>query len=73
MTLIDKTTRCFVLPRAPAFPLFDKRLRRALRLDENPPSRAALSVKTTRGGAVKYELVALPIYLAWRARELAGP
>ena len=51
--------------------MFDKRLRRALRLDENPPSRAMLSVKTTQGDAVKYELVALPIYLAWRARDLA--
>lgn len=51
--------------------MFDKRFRRALRLDENPPSRAMLSVKTTQGDAVKYELVALPIYLAWRARDLA--
>ena len=50
--------------------MFDKRLRRALRLDENPPSRAKLAVKTTQGDAVKYELVGLPIYLAWRAREL---
>ena len=52
--------------------MFDKRLRRALRLDENPPSRAEVSVTTTQGDAVKYELVGLPIYLAARARELVG-
>jgi predicted AAA+ superfamily ATPase len=50
--------------------MFDKRLQRALRLDENPPSRMAIAVTTTQGDAVKYELVGLPIYLAGRAREL---
>lgn len=52
--------------------MFDKRLRRALRLDENSASRVDLDVKTTQGDRVKYELVGLPIYLAWRARELIG-
>jgi uncharacterized protein len=50
--------------------MFDKRLKLAVRLDENPPSRMTADVKTTQGDAVRYELLGLPIYLAWRAREL---
>lgn len=50
--------------------MFDKRLRLALRLDENPPSRMQVAVKTTQGDAVSYELLSLPIYLAWRAPTL---
>lgn len=50
--------------------MFDKRLETALRLDENPPSRTPVSVKTTQGNPAHYELIGLPIYLAGRAREL---
>jgi predicted AAA+ superfamily ATPase len=52
--------------------MFDKRLRMALRLDENPPSRMRIALKTTQGDAVSYELLGLPIYLASRAVELAS-
>lgn len=50
--------------------MFDKRLDVALRLDENPPSRVKLDVRTTQSDRVSYTLVGLPIYLAWKAREV---
>jgi predicted AAA+ superfamily ATPase len=50
--------------------MFDKRLSLALRLDENPPSLMNIAVKTTQGDNVKYRLLGLPLYLAWRAAEL---
>lgn len=53
--------------------MFDKHLTVALRLDENPPSKMRVAVKTTQGDAVDYDLVALPIYLAERAVEILEP
>lgn len=45
--------------------MFDKPLRLAVRLDNNPPSRQHMDVRTTQGDSVKYELVNLPHYLGW--------
>lgn len=50
--------------------MFDKRLDLAVRFDDNPPSLSTVNVKTTQGDAVRYRLLALPHYLAWRASEL---
>ncbi len=52
--------------------MFDKKLRLALRIDENPPSLATIDVATTQGDPVRYRLLGLPIYLAWRAIEAAA-
>jgi hypothetical protein len=41
-------------------------------LDENLLSLAAIEVTTTQGDPVRYRLLALPLYLAWRAIELAA-
>jgi len=49
--------------------MFDKGLSLA-RLDENPPSVMKVDVKTTQGDRVRYRLLGLPIYLAFRAPEL---
>jgi len=43
-----------------------------LRIDENPPSLATIDVTTTQGDPVRYRLLGLPIYLAWRAIESAA-
>lgn len=51
--------------------MFDKKLRLAVRIDENPPSIATIDVTTTQGDPVRYRLLGLPIYLAWRTTELA--
>jgi len=51
--------------------MFDKKLPLAVRIDENPPSSMAVAVKTTLGNPVRYRLLGLPAYLAWRAAELA--
>ena len=50
--------------------VFDKRLEVALRVDENPPSITTLEVTTTQGDDVRYVLLSVPGYLAWRAIEL---
>lgn len=52
--------------------MFDKKLRLAVRIDENPPSLATVDVTTTQGDPVRYRLLGLPIYLAWRAIEAAA-
>ena len=52
--------------------MFDKKLRLAVRIDENPPSLASISVTTTQGNPVRYRLLSLPIYLAWRAIDAAS-
>ncbi len=52
--------------------MFDKGLSVAVRIDENPPSIAHVRVTTTQGDAVRYRLLGLPIYLAWRAADLAA-
>jgi predicted AAA+ superfamily ATPase len=52
--------------------MFDKKLRFAIRIDENPPSLATISVTTTQGNPVRYRLLSLPIYLAWRAVDVAA-
>lgn len=52
--------------------MFDKKLRFAIRVDENPPSLATINVATTQGDSVRYRLLSLPIYLAWRATEAAA-
>jgi hypothetical protein len=50
--------------------MFDKRLSLAVRLDENPPSEFNVAVRTTQGDPVFYRLLGVPIYLAYRLREL---
>ncbi len=40
-----------------------KKLRRALRLDANPPSVQDLDVRTTTSESVKYRLMSLPLYM----------
>jgi uncharacterized protein len=52
--------------------MFDKKLRFAIRIDDNPPSVATIDVATTQGDHVRYRLLGLPIYLAWRAAELGA-
>lgn len=52
--------------------MFDKKLRFAVRIDENPPSLAPIRVTTTQGDPVRYRLLGLPIYLAWRAIDAAA-
>jgi hypothetical protein len=52
--------------------MFDKKLQLAVRIDENPPSLATIDVTTTQGDPVRYRLLGLPIYLAWRAIEAAA-
>jgi hypothetical protein len=52
--------------------MFDKELRFAVRIDENPPSLAPIRVTTTQGDPVRYRLLGLPIYLAWRAIDAAA-
>jgi predicted AAA+ superfamily ATPase len=52
--------------------MFDKKLRRAVRIDENPPSLTTIDLTTTQGDPVRYRLLSLPIYLAWRAIEAAS-
>jgi predicted AAA+ superfamily ATPase len=50
--------------------MFDKRLELAVRLDENPPSDAQIAVKTTQGDPVRYRLLSLPTYLAFRLADV---
>ena len=50
--------------------MYDKHLEGALRVDTNPPSVMDVDVKTTQGQRVCYQLLSLPGYLLWRAREL---
>jgi predicted AAA+ superfamily ATPase len=52
--------------------MHDKKLTLAVRIDENPPSLATVRVSTTQGDRVRYRLLGLPIYMAWRAVELAA-
>jgi uncharacterized protein len=52
--------------------MFDKKLDFVVRIDENPPSLAAIEVTTTQGDPARYRLLSLPIYLAWRASEIAA-
>ena len=52
--------------------MFDKQLPFAIRIDENLPSLAEIRVTTTQRDPVRYQLLSLPSYLAWRALELAG-
>jgi hypothetical protein len=49
--------------------MFDKGLTLAVRLDRNPPSLQAMDLATTKGQAVRYCLLNLPNYLAWRIGE----
>jgi predicted AAA+ superfamily ATPase len=52
--------------------MFDKKLQFAVRLDENPPSLAAIDVATTQGDPARYRLLSLPLYLAWRTIDAAA-
>lgn len=52
--------------------MFDKKLRFAVRIDDNPPSLSTIDVTTTQGDHVRYRMLGLPIYLAWRAIDLAA-
>lgn len=49
--------------------MFDRKLRLAIRLDRNPPSLQEMHVRTTQGNDVKYKLLNLPHYLAWRIND----
>lgn len=51
--------------------MHDKRLERALRFDQNPPSQLDMSVKTTQRQDVRYRLFTLPHYMAAFADRLA--
>ena len=48
----------------------EKNLKIAVRLDANPPSIEEMSVKTTQGQLVKYQLLSLPLYLAGNINAL---
>lgn len=50
--------------------MFDKGLNLAVRLDANPPSLQPMELATTKGDPVRYRLLNLPHYLAWRVGEL---
>jgi predicted AAA+ superfamily ATPase len=52
--------------------MHDKKLNLAIRLDANPPSLQMISVKTTKGDPVRYQLLNLPHYLTWRIPDLAA-
>jgi len=45
--------------------MFDKQLDLAVRSDTNPPSLQDIQMRTTRGDAVRYRLVGVPLYLLW--------
>ena len=42
--------------------MFDKKLKMAIRYDQNPPTLFDLSVKTTQGNPVSYRLYSFPWY-----------
>jgi predicted AAA+ superfamily ATPase len=46
--------------------MLEKKLDRAVRLDDNPPSDFMVDVRTTQGDPVKYRLLSLPHYMTWR-------
>ena len=46
--------------------MYDKHLDVAVRCDTNPPSLQDVNVRTTKGDAVRYQLISLPHYLVWR-------
>lgn len=46
--------------------MFEKRLALAVRIDANSPSVQEMDVRTTQGDPVRYRLLNLPHYLAWR-------
>ncbi|MGE3166742.1 MAG: ATP-binding protein [Planctomycetota bacterium] len=50
----------------------DKRLDFAIRADRNPPSLSTVDLKTTQGDPVRYELLALPLYLLWNLEAILG-
>jgi uncharacterized protein len=53
--------------------MHDKKLGLAARLDTNPPSSAAIDVRTTQGDPASYRLVSLPHYLTFRLTEALEP
>ena len=46
--------------------MFDKQLRKAVRVDSNPPTVQTIDLKTSQGNAVKYQLLSVPRYLVWK-------
>jgi hypothetical protein len=50
--------------------MHDKSLNLAVHIDRNPPRLQKMQVKTTLGHPVKYQLLNLPHYLAWRTPTL---
>jgi hypothetical protein len=50
--------------------MHDKKLRLAARFDTNAPSLSEIDVRTTQGDAVRYHLLSLPAYLAFRLPAL---
>lgn len=51
----------------------EKKLNLAVRFDRNPPSSADLDLRTTQGDRVRYRLLSLPPYLAFRLPAAVGP
>jgi hypothetical protein len=49
--------------------MHDKKLGLAVRLDTNPPSSAAIDVRTTQGDPASYRLLSFPHYLTFRLAE----
>lgn len=52
--------------------MHDKRLELAVRIDTNPPTTTTIDVLTTQSNPVRYRLVSIPGYLAFRLPELAA-
>ena len=52
--------------------MYDKNLRYAIRIDDNPPSTMEMNVKTTQGNAVSYFLLSIPLYMLYRLEDLLG-
>ncbi len=50
----------------------DKGLGFAVRIDANPPGVAEMDVRTTQADPVRYRLLSLPHFLAWRLHEIAS-
>ncbi|MDX2021257.1 MAG: AAA family ATPase [Deltaproteobacteria bacterium] len=52
--------------------MFDKQLKIAVRVDNNPPSTQTIDLKTAQGNPVKYQLLSVPHYLAWNIGSLVA-
>jgi predicted AAA+ superfamily ATPase len=52
--------------------MFDKGLDLAVRSDINPPGMQDIRMRTTRGDAVRYRLLGVPLYLLWNLPVLVA-